>query len=119
MPLPRRLILFLAIVVPALWATGFAAYSRMNDTEGWLVITGRFHDEETVYALMKKKCGSWAELNEDYTENYEYCRQRALAPYETAISAIRNSFLLWLLGPTLVLLGVGMAWYWVESADRR
>lgn len=119
MNLPKRLILVIAIVVPALWAGGFTLYSRANDTDGWRVLTGSYHDEETVYALMKKKCGSWTELNENYTENYEYCRDRALAPYETVISAHRTRFFLLLIGPTLLLLGVGMAWYWVESADRR
>lgn len=116
---PRRLILFIVIIVPALWAAGFAAYSRVNDTQGWRVVSGSYHDEETMYALMKKKCGSWEKLNENYTENYEYCRDRALAPYETEISSHRTRFFLWLLVPTLVLLGAGMAWYWVESADRR
>jgi len=116
--LPRRAILVLTIFVPLIWAVGFAAYSRQNDTDGWRVMTGVYHDEEAMYALMKKKCGSWEKLNENYTQNYENCRKNTLAPYKAESGAHRSRFLLILLVPTLILFGAGMAWYWVESAER-
>ena len=113
-----RLNLVFAILAALLWMVAVGTFAWGAKTQGWRALVGTYHDYDVMQAAVKKKCGSWEKLDQAFSENYEACRDRALSPFEEVAGAHRTQFFLLLLGPAALLLAGGMAWYWVESAER-